>query len=300
MPSKRSRDEEDLQIKVASGQPLPIKSLVARTFSSCAEQLPASAQEWDVSGLLLDSEAFSHDTIKCWVDCAYCALYGQAELDDDDIQQLSTVKGLQQVLAFAHAVGSAECVLAAACSQVSSLKVVVQLPEQTLEVPVGKQGPYCFIQGGQLACLTLRDDHPFGNPCASEQGEADLQRQVAAQLGALLHLAHALHLLPLLGVLHDFVFWSVIDESTGLLLGVLSLVFTDQVLQAAVGSSTVSKDAYIASVLTRPHNLEPISGAAPALLKRFGEIDEDDGSLSFRAHLLQDFAGGQAGDEVRP
>jgi hypothetical protein len=62
--------------------------------SSRSLRVPAapvlSSCQWDVSGLLLDSEPFSHDTVKCWVGCAYSALYVQAELDEDDIQQLST------------------------------------------------------------------------------------------------------------------------------------------------------------------------------------------------------------------
>jgi hypothetical protein len=157
---------------------------------------------------------------------------------------------------------------------------------------------YYSVPSMQLPCTTLHEDHRFGQPCAAKQEQTELQRQVAAQLAALLHLAHALRLVQLLDVLHGFVFWSVAAE-VGLLRGVLSRVFTDQVLQAALGSSTISKEAYIASVLTRPYNLEPISGTAPALLKTFGEIYNEDGSLLFKAHLLQDFAGGQPGDEVQ-
>jgi hypothetical protein len=115
-----------------------------KAFSSCAKALPADAEQWDVSGLLLDGQPFSRETVQCWINCAYSALHGVSELDAEDKQQLSTAIGLKQVLAFGHAVGSAEALFAAACSQLSELKVVVQLPEQKLEVPVGKHC-ICFV-----------------------------------------------------------------------------------------------------------------------------------------------------------
>ena len=58
---KRSR-ETDLLIKVASGEPLQAKSFLVRGLCESAEGLPAAAEEWDVSGLLLDGQPFTRET----------------------------------------------------------------------------------------------------------------------------------------------------------------------------------------------------------------------------------------------
>lgn len=47
-----NREDEDLQIRVAAGQSVSIKSHAARNFSSVAEGLVTAAEVWDVSGLL--------------------------------------------------------------------------------------------------------------------------------------------------------------------------------------------------------------------------------------------------------
>jgi hypothetical protein len=132
-----------MQIKVSAGEPIPAKSFLIRTFSSCAEQLPQDASEWDVSGLLIDGEPFSQATVECWLHCAYSHVYGPDHLDAADLEQLSTAAGLHHVLAFAHAVGSFEGLLKAAGSQSDKLKFVVQLPEQTLEISA-VTGKYYF------------------------------------------------------------------------------------------------------------------------------------------------------------
>jgi hypothetical protein len=48
-----------MHIKVAAGQHLEAESFVLRSFSVCARNLPAAAEEWDVSGLLIDGQPFS-------------------------------------------------------------------------------------------------------------------------------------------------------------------------------------------------------------------------------------------------
>jgi hypothetical protein len=94
---KRAREDEDIQIKVAAGEPMSAESFVLRALSSCARALPADAAEWDVSGLLHDDQPFSRETVSCWLQCCYNSNYG-AELDSDSISLLGTVTGLAQVL----------------------------------------------------------------------------------------------------------------------------------------------------------------------------------------------------------
>jgi hypothetical protein len=134
---KRSR-EEDLSIKIASVPPLQADSLLVRSMCDSARGLPAAAEEWDVSGLLLDGQPFSRETISCWLSCVNSLVDGPAVLGPLDIEQLSTVTGLTQVLAFADAVGSFVAPITSACSQLQKLKLKIQLPElqEVIELPV--------------------------------------------------------------------------------------------------------------------------------------------------------------------
>lgn len=92
-----------------------------------------------------------------------------------------------------------------------------------------------------------------------------------------------------------------LQQGLGLLYGVLSLVFTEAVLQAALGTSTMSKEAYMNSVLAKPCGLAQDYAACHKLFKRTGDIKrvpDQQGALQFEAQLLQDFQGGKAGDRV--
>jgi hypothetical protein len=80
MRSLKRRRETDLLIKVAAGEPLEAESLLLRSLSCAvsdsARGLPAAAEEWDVSGLLLDGQPFTRETVSCWLSCAYSAIHG--------------------------------------------------------------------------------------------------------------------------------------------------------------------------------------------------------------------------------
>jgi hypothetical protein len=89
-----------------------------------------------------------------------------------------------------------------------------------------------------------------GARLASDEQCRTLKQQVAGQTAKLLQLAHALRLQPLLSVLHQFLMLNVMPASgRRLLTGCAGLVFTDAVLEAALGSSTLSKEAYVSSVI---------------------------------------------------
>jgi hypothetical protein len=271
-----------------------------RPFSSVARALPSDAKQWDVSGLLLDGEPFSRETVQCWLSCIYSSLHGPAELSSEDCQQLSTATGLRQVLAFAHAVGSPQALLTAACSQLDNLKFSVQLPAQTIELQM-RDGPHLFDRVGddfQLSrvCIESSEADCKGSPCTGDGQRREVQQQVAQQLGSLLHMAHVTQLQPLIQALHSFVLWNT-RKKISLLWGVMQLVFSDAVLAAAVGSSCLT-DGYMNSVLTQPINVTGTSGQL-SMLKPLGTIEADeDGTLDFDAQLLQDVAGSKAGDTV--
>jgi hypothetical protein len=298
---KRARQDEDIQIKVASGEPVAAESFVLRALCSCARALPADAEQWDISAMLCDGQPFTYETVSCWLQCGYRNIYGTAaELDSDSISVLSTVTGLTQVLAFAHAVGSFEGMLQAACSQLQQLQFAVQLPEQVLELPlVGYT--YCFQDSEPLQLMqrNLQKQGSLGTPLASAEQRCDVQQQVAKQLSALLQLAHVLRLQPLLDVLHRFIKLNVQGFGTPLLSGVTGSVFSDAVFESALGSSTLSKEAYVSSVLSQPCSLTPGSVGINSLLKPIGRAPTADAFCHmYDAELLQDFAGGRAGDTV--
>jgi hypothetical protein len=78
------------------------------------------------------------------------------------------------------------------------------------------------------------------------------------------------------------------------------MVFTDAVLEATLGSSTLSKEAYVSSVMSQPLSLTPGSTGYSSLLKPVGPITYDAviDTHECDAQLMQDFAGGRAGDTV--
>jgi hypothetical protein len=229
-----------------------------RTFCACADQLPAGAEEWDVSGFLNEGEPFSRETVKCWLTCGYSILYGAAELHTEDHAQLSTARGLHHVLRFAHAVGSPEGVLKAACSKLRELMIEVQLPERTIQLPVSPAHDcaYKFTDyngGSHLVADAVTGQREIGADLTTDETRI-IEHQVPAQTAALLQVAHVLHLQPLLDALHRFIRLST-WASDSIFIGSLDAVFADAVVEAALGSSTVSKAAYISSVLTQPCSL---------------------------------------------
>ena len=202
------------------------------------------------------------------------------------------------MLAFADAVGSFDGMLRTACSHLQQLKLVVQLPEEGFELPMVHYS-YGFDQQ-QLLQFNLQGAVQVGAPMASAEQRGEVVQQVAQQLSLLLQMAHVLHLQALLDVLHSFILRNVLPGTSYLLTGSTGLVFTDAVLDAALGSSTLSKEAYVSSVMSQPCSLAPGDMRHNSLLKRTGPPTFHDATkcVSFDAQLLRDFAGGRAGDTV--
>jgi hypothetical protein len=211
------------------------------------------------------------------------------------VQLLSSATGLQQVLAFAHAVGSNPGLLNVACSQLGSLQFAVKLPEQKkLEVLVTAKMPF-FALSLDLSDRSLAGTGSLGS-VSSKQQQGEVRRSIARQVAGLLHIAHVLRLQPLLDVLHDWVHGAALTEGSSLLYGVLSMVCSEQVLEAAASSGAGSATAYMSSVLTRSVQFY---GGAPepgARLTPCGGFELHGGTLSFTAQAMGDFVGATAGD----
>ncbi len=166
--------------------------------------------------------------------------------------------GLTQVLAFAEAVGSFKGVCRVACSQMQQLKFVVLLPEQLLKLPLAD---YTYIIDGpegaadevlthfKLQVQRLGDTLVVADTettfLAHREQCLEVKQQVARQLSALLRAAQALRQQQLLDVLHQFIMRNADPAGGDLLSGVMGLVFTDDVLEAALVDSNLSKEAYV-------------------------------------------------------
>lgn len=280
----------DMLIKVAAAEPIPARGLLLRTCSACAEQIPADATEWDVSGFLLDGEPFSRDTVKCWLNCGCSLLHGAAALDADDTACLESASGLHSVLAFAHAVGSPDGLLNAACSRLSGLKI--RLASKFVELPVTDAAGYGFDEWRgdalQLYRFNIATVVPHGEPFTSEQQQMEFAQQVAAQTAALLHIAYTLRLQPLIAAMNRFVMHNTRSPQF-LLRPMLGQVFTDAVLKAGMGSGgALSREAFVNSMTS-----VDLTGAV-ALFKPI----QITGHIQFTATLQRDFGGCSAGEVV--
>lgn len=302
--NKCSRDEADMLIKLTADDPLQAESFIIRTFSSVARGLPADATEFNVSELLLDGQPYSKETIQCWLNCGRRTVYGPAELEAVDISMLSTVHQLHQVLSFAQAVGSPDGLLTAACSQLSSLKFELPLPQLMLQMPMS--GCYLIESDTDLQQFDLKFSMSFD--LASKEELMQVKRELATQTGKLLHMAHVLRLPPLIGAVHDFLFNNTTHDmgtpsGLGVFYGMLELVLTDAVIDAALGSSTISKEAYLSSILMRPCSFTTSTLHSNGLFKPISAISSGGVrttrlDFGFEAELLQDFFGAKSGEKV--
>ena len=128
-----------------------------------------------------DGEPFSRETVKCWLTCGYSILYGAAELDTEDHAQLSTARGLHRVLSFAHAVGSPEGVLKAACSRLQDLVIEVQLAGRMLQLLICPADS-CAYQLDTVDQLTAGSHwHKVLGPGLTSSEVTAVKQQVAAQ-----------------------------------------------------------------------------------------------------------------------
>lgn len=156
----------------------------------------------------------------------------------------------------------------------------------------------------QLRSMSLQEHLAVGRPLMIDEQLRDVRQQLADQTAALLRLAHMLRLQPLLDVLHQFLLHNAgRPGSNSLLADVVGLVFTDSVLEAAMGSSsssTFSKEAYVSSMLSQPCSLTPGESGHSSQLKPTGapKYDASSKALLFDAELLRAFAGGRAGGKV--
>lgn len=321
-PRKRARQAGDQEgedgeqglIKLADGSTLDAELPVLRVFCSCARGLPAAAQEWDLSGLLVDGQPVQRSTVAAWLACIDSVVDGTppaaaaaAEAGDGvaAAAALTEATGLRRLLSFADAVGSSGGVLQACLSQVEELFFRVTIGEASWELRATGRGLY-VSEDRHLYCHGLSEDpHPLEPAFASDQQQNDFAQLLSEQVEGLLFVAHRLQLGKLLELLHAFVFRGFTLDGA-VLESYLHLVFTDRVMAAAVGSSSSSaaKNAYLSSVLSQACSCVSGTGGEFLGVRELLEVignpsyHESDRCLTFRARLLQPLLDLGSGDKV--
>lgn len=254
---KRSRhsglDADELGgIKLADGDSIAADLLLARACSSCARCLPAAAQEWDLSGMQIDGQPAERETVTAWLGCVDNVI-NHAPIPDSSLA-LTTATGLQKLLSFVDAVGSSDGVLHTCISKLQNLQLTATVGEQQLQLLTDGRAYHWVIIGDDewglwWTTITGSNDQECD---VKQQQRLKLVQELAAQTEALLVTAHKLQLHTLIQHLQRFIFSNLAprhDDGGSLFCGVGHLLFTDRLLDAALGSSTMSKGQYISSVL---------------------------------------------------
>lgn len=66
-----AQEEGHISIRLADNITLSAKANILRSCSSCAEGLPADAEEWDLSQLLVEGDPVTKETAVAWLNSAY-------------------------------------------------------------------------------------------------------------------------------------------------------------------------------------------------------------------------------------
>jgi hypothetical protein len=137
---------------LAAAVPLEADRQVVCLFSGVARGLP-DAEEWDLSGSLVDGQPVSRQTVVAWLNAAYQAAYEvNFEAQKKPNNPACSMTGLYHLLSFADAVDSTKPVLKACCAQLQSLKLHAQLGQQPLMLETNGVGYYFSQIGQKLKC----------------------------------------------------------------------------------------------------------------------------------------------------
>jgi hypothetical protein len=218
-------------------------------YSSCAQGLPAAAEEWDLSQLLVEGQPVQHSTVVCWLHALTQHSNHEPLFGEQPDSPPLAMRNLTQLLAFADAVGSITGLMRAVDAQVSAaatLVAEVQLGEQQLQLAVDKCYYFPDITPLQLWCIAAGKQQKLATISSAADKEG-MRQQFVPQLEALLYLAYKLQLPQLQRVLH-----SCIANNSGFSTSLFSSVddmrpvMSARVVDAAAGCGA-AQDALIAS-----------------------------------------------------
>lgn len=307
MIGSKRRSQPELLIKLASSssssssttapQPLIVNANRIRCCSRIAAALEPDTDEWDLTNLKIDGQPVQRETVVTWLNIIYTTISGATYEAQADVCR--TVKGLYELLAFSDAVDTEPGIVMASLAHLDQLVIRVSVGNQQVQLSICD---HCYyFDRMQLICATATKRWQVGIPLESQQEQQQLSTEVAQQLEALLYQAYTMKLYSLTQRIHSFIASSA-GNSTGssILYGVLGLIFTDCVLQAAVGpaASEATQKSFISSVITQPCGFVPGTCWSSQLLKPLRLPEELQEPLCFQAELLQDWLGSSAGEKV--
>jgi hypothetical protein len=207
-------EARQLPIRLVNGETLSADESVLRACSSAARGLPADADVWDLSNLLIAGEPVQRKPVISWLNMCYNAVHGEPFVADGGPPDV--VMDLFRLLAFADSIGATggsvkpcitERVLLDLAMEVtvSSQQQQQQMEEDSYEfsMPLSWSN-YCWIKvikaAGTLYELSAADPPRAVSAAAKDAVVA----QVAAQAEQLLYIAYKLQLQELVQVLKDF------------------------------------------------------------------------------------------------
>jgi hypothetical protein len=193
---------EHLRIKLAdpdSGY-IDADRVTLQCYSSCARGLPASAEEWDISQLLIEGQPVQRETVVAYINAVSQHLNNQIVIEEQDGPPRS-MKGLASLLAFADAVGTSRGLLLAVDAQVSGAELVAEVKLGDLDLELTASGCYFFPKSGmRLTCVSpsISLEERISSKTVATAGSAEekkrLVQQFIEQVEALMHLALQLQL----------------------------------------------------------------------------------------------------------
>jgi hypothetical protein len=241
-----------------------------------------------------------------WLNFAYTVFgeYGDDAKFDSDICFVCTSVKLYKLLAFSDAVLSRRGIFTASLEELSTL---------TMRPKIGANVTFLGVAGGvyegkvtsegrwqlTVTCPTYVAARNVSQPCSEAEWEVFV-KDVALQAEALMYIGHKLKLQPLIQTMHVFLQKHCVFSSTtdGLLLGRLGLVLSDRVVDAAMGSTTMTKQEWVHSILTKPGGFSGTYGSSPFLEPDLSSVKFKNLTLYFAATLSKDFAGSREGATV--
>lgn len=311
MPKRKRESPPTLRLLLPDGEgdALEAEEAAVRLISECAAGLPAGAELWDLTGFTLDGQQVKRRTVVRWLNAVYQTIY--AEDFDAELEPDNSVSGFVELLAFADAVGTTYGGLRTITSSenLDGLKLHISLGDQQLELTTDGTS-YTAHRKNDVLRLYSGTLHQKSTEVAFGFDDAQLdtlRQQAAVQVEELLYYGYRMQLKQVLDRVLQFVrmntlFWQSVFPSKGGIAGSTLLcnhVLTKRVVQAALGSNILGKDALareLTGTLVTFSNDRP--SPAAVVLEPINLPEYQMQPLEFSAVLKQDLMGTPKGTVV--
>lgn len=276
-------------------------------YSSCARGLPAAAEEWDVSALLIEGQPVQRETVVAYINAISQHVNNEVVIEEQhDSKPTRSMTALAQLLAFADAVGTSRGLLLALDWQVSASELVaeVQLGDELVQL----RGDACHFYAGrsllELSTVMTLEDSNIQMPKLADMKSAEdkvlLGEHVAAQTEVLLYLAYKLQLPVLQHVMAAF-----IKQQSCFPTSVLSPKLTRTIMSSrVVAAASAGSDSDVCNALANSSRMQACSFVMHTgkgmrqLLKPLDLTPELRQPITFKAEVQEDFLCYRKGQEV--